>query len=132
MECGLEPRFAGLLVGHVLRHAARAYPLDSDRVVDIARGISERGLAVDLLRPLTPLALGEPAADLDWLLDRMGYRPYSREEVLAAIEPLCKQCEGSGSSETDRRDWIMGQLRAIALGNVPLRDLATAVEEVLR
>ena len=132
VECGLEPRFAGLLVGHVLRHAARTCPLDSDRVVDIARGLSERGLAIDLLQPLTPLALGEPAADLDWLLDRMGYRPYSREEVLAAIEPLCKQCEGSGSSETDRRDWIMGQLRAIALGNVPLRDLATAVEEVLR
>jgi glutamyl-tRNA(Gln) amidotransferase subunit E len=132
VELGLEPRFVGSLVGHVLRHASRTLPVDEERIVGLARAISDRRLALDILKPLIPIALDEPTADLDRLLDRLGYRPSSEEDVLAAIEPLRGQFEGDGSSEKDQRDWIMGRLRPIALGNIPLCELASAVEEALR
>jgi len=131
-ELNLEPGLAGSLVGHVLRHASRTLPVDEDRVIDVARAISDRGLALDILKPLISVALAAPTASLDRLLGQIGYRPSAEADVLAAIEPLCEQFEGDRLSEADRRDWVMGQLRPIALGNVPLRSLASAVEEALR
>ena len=131
-DVGLPPRFVGSLVGHVLRHASRTRPIDGDRVVDVARAVCGRGLAIDVLKSLIPQALDDATSGLDRLLERIGYRPCSKEEVLAAIDPLCEQCATDGLAATDRRNWIMGQLRPTALGNVPLRDLASAVEEALR
>jgi glutamyl-tRNA(Gln) amidotransferase subunit E len=96
------------------------------------RAISDRGLALDILKPLIPVALAEPTAELGRLLERIGYRPSAEEDVLAAIEPLREQFERDGLSEIDQRNWIMGRLRPIALGNVPLCELASAVEEALR
>ena len=90
------------------------------------------GLTCEILKPLIPVALAEPTADLDRLLKRIGYKPSAEEDVLAAIEPLREQSEEDGASGSGQRNWIMGRLRPIALGNVPLRDLASAVEEVLR
>ena len=128
----LAPRFAGSLVGHVLRHASRTLPVDENRIVGLVGEISDRGLAADILKPLIPVALAAPTASLDELLERIGYRPCLKGEVLAAIDPLREQSEEDGPTETARRNWIMGRLRPIALGNVPLSDLASAVEEVLR
>jgi glutamyl-tRNA(Gln) amidotransferase subunit E len=131
-EVGLPPRFAGCLVGHALRRASRTCPIDENRIVGVVRAACDRGLVADVLGPLVPAALDQPRADLDRLLDRIGYRPSAEADILAAIDPLRKQSDGDGLSATDRRDWIMGRLRPIALGNVPLRDLASTVEEALR
>jgi len=131
-EVGLAPRFAGSLVGHVLRHTSRTLPVDEDRIVRLARAVFDRRLALDILKPLIPVALAEPTANLDRLLERIGYRPSAKEDVLAAIAPLREQFQKDGLPEINQRNWIMGRLRPIALGNVPLRDLASVVEEVLR
>ena len=131
-ELGFPSRFVGALVGHVLRHAARSRPIHEDRIVDLARAVSDKGLAVDILKPLVPLKLDAPACDLEELLDRIDYRRRNEAEVLQAIGPLCRAVKETPCAATDARDWIMGQLRPIALGNVPLRTLASAVEEALQ
>ncbi len=128
-EAGLPSRFAGTLVGHVLRHADRSHPIDEDRIVDLVRAVSDRGLTIDILKPLVPAALAEPSSDLERLLDRVGYRRCDEADVLQEIGPLRKAVDKTGG---DARDWIMGQLRPIALGNVPLRAVASAVEEALQ
>jgi len=128
-EAGLAPRLAGTLVGHALR---RAGPIDEDRIVGIARSARARGLTDDVLKMLLRPALFDPTADLDRLLGRIGCRPHTKAEVGAAIEPLRSQLDGSDLAPVDARNWMMGRLRAIALGNVPLRDVAVAVEEALR
>ena len=116
----------------MLRHAARSRPIHEDPIVDLARAVSDKGLAIDVLKPLVPLKLDAPACDLEELLDRIDYRRRNEAEVLQAIGPLCRAVKETPCAATDARDWIMGQLRPIALGNVPLRTLASAVEEALQ
>ena len=131
-DVGLPPRFVGSLVGHVLRRVVRTRPIDEDRIVDLARAVSKKGLSIDILKPLVPAALADPASDLERLLERIGYRPHTKADIEAAIERLRRKLDGSGLAPDDARNWMMGRLRAIALGNVPLRDVAVAVEEALR
>jgi glutamyl-tRNA(Gln) amidotransferase subunit E len=131
-DVGLPRRFAGCLVGHALRHAGRARPIDVARIAEVLGAASDRGLAFDILKPLVQVALDQPEADLDRLLERIDYRPSHKREILAAIDPLREQSEEDGLPAIDRRNWIMGRLRPIALGNVSLGELASAVEEALR
>ena len=131
-DVGLPSRFVGSLVGHMLRRVVRTHPIDEDRIVDLARTVSEKGLSIDILKPLVPAALADPASDVERLLERIGYRPHTKADVEAAIERLRRELDGSGLAPDDARNWMMGWLRAIALGNVPLRDVAVEVEEALR
>ena len=131
-EAGLTPQRAGTFVGHDVRHAARAFPIDEDRIIDTVCAARERALADDILRPLLPVALAEPSADLDRLLERIGHHESSEETIEVAIEKLQQELAGSGLSAADARNWAMGRLRPIALGNMPLRDVAERLEEALR
>jgi len=131
-EIGLAPRLAGSLVGHRLRHASRTRPINERRILDVARAARERGLADDVLGPLFDASLAEPDANLDRLLDRIGYRAHPPAEVMASVRRLCAERERDGAPLAERRSRIMGRLRPIALGNVALRDVAAAVEEAIR
>jgi len=131
-EAGLPPRLAGTLVGQTLRHASRTAPVDERPVFNVVRAVRDRGLTDDILESLLPLALGDPTASLDRLLERIGYRPHARREIESAIDSLRRELDGTGLAPADARDWIMGRLRPIALGNVPLQQVATAVEKELR
>jgi glutamyl-tRNA(Gln) amidotransferase subunit E len=124
---GLEPKRAGTLVGHDLRSVVRTASIDEERIVDVVRAARERGLTDDILCPLLPAALAEPMADLDRLLDRIGYRVAARHEVEAEMAKLLATLP-EAKSRASARDRILGALRPIALGNVPLRELAAAVD----
>ncbi len=131
-EAGLPIRFAARLVGQVLRHATRSRPLRADRLVAIARQVSTRGLAIDILEPLIEPALADLDADLDRLLERIGYRPHAAAEVADRIERLHETIALQSLPPDRARDRIMGELRPMALGNVALSEVAHAVEERLR
>ena len=128
----LPPRFAGTLVGHVLRNACRGNSLAPDRVTWLVREVESRGLAPDILKALLPLAVKDANASLDTLLARAAYQMHTEEELVHQIEGLREECASAGLSTTDCRDWIMGRLRPLALGNVPLRRLAEDVKAALR
>ena len=129
---GLMPRLAGSLVGHALRQAARARPIDTDRVRDVVKEAIHKGLVPDSLKLIVRTALDEPNVDLEQLLERIGYAPHLREDILAAVGTLVRNLPKNGLPLNDARNWIMGQIRPMALGNLPLAEVAKAVAEVLR
>ena len=131
-EAGLSPRRAGTLVGHDLRHAIRTVEIDEDRIVAVVAAARARGLTDDILRSLLPVALDEPAADLERLLERIGHHEAAAGEIEAAIDTLRGELVDSDVESTDAHNWAMGRLRPIALGNMPLRDVAARLEEALR
>ena len=128
----IPPRSAGTLLGHVLRSSVRGKPIDADRVKRLVTEAETHGLCHDILEVLLPLGLRDPGASFPTLLDRAGYRRHTAEQILERISGLRDSCRRDGLPPTACRNWIMGQLRPMALGNVPLRELATRVEEALR
>jgi len=131
-EVGLSPKLAGTLVGHVLRHASRRYRLDRERIVGVAHAALAQGLTPDSLNILLPAALERPTLELQELLNHVGYQPCSRDVIVAAIEPLLGELAGYSLSTEDALNWLMGRLRPIAVGNIPLHDLASLLKETLQ
>ena len=128
----LDPRFAGTLIGHVLRSVWFTSSIRAERLLWLVDQVRSRRLAHDILKVLVPLAAEDPDAGFDTLLERAGYEGHSKEEIVEQIGELCTSPARPTLSTTARRNWIMGRLRPLALGNVLLRAVASQVEEALQ
>jgi len=127
-ESALPPRFVGTLIGHVLRNACKGSSVDADRLAWLVEAVTSQGLHHDILKPLVPLAVRDPKASFEILLERADYESHSKEEIVRRIEELANGRAAKELSADDRRNWLMGQVRPWALGNFPLRAVAKEVE----
>jgi len=123
----LKARFAGTLIGHVLRSACRGRPVDGERLMSLVRETEKRNLAPDILKILVPLAVADAEASLDILLERAGYEAHTEAEIAKEIDSLCSTFGDQASSPSAHRDSVMGRLRPLALGNVRLCELAAEI-----
>ena len=136
-EDGMDPVFAATLFAHRLKfvegHFEKAPGFRYELVSDTLREIRARGLDREIIMPMLPLLYQHPKMDVDSLLTSIGFMPVADEEVLADL-PFLRQkfrsirLNGGDKVETD---WLMGQLRGRALGNVPLRRLKERVAEAV-
>lgn len=134
-ELGFAPRFVATLLAHRLKHLQGRLcpngPLDVGRIYDLLAFIRERGLEPEIALEMLGPAYEHPKMDLEAVLSSIGYSPRSREDIIARIPALREEFarrNTSGDGAAGRR-WIMGQLRPLALGNMPLGELAAAVDK---
>jgi len=129
VERKVDSAFAATLLGHNVRHAMGAREIDVERVRWAVVEAAERALTREILRLLVPLALLEPTATFDDLLGRVGYRKTTRKEIRAEIARGSKAFVARHPEPAARVRALMGCVRPLAMGNVPLRDVAAWVEE---
>ncbi|MGD9676562.1 MAG: Glu-tRNA(Gln) amidotransferase subunit GatE [Candidatus Bipolaricaulia bacterium] len=127
---GVPPAAAATLLGHDVRHAMGDREIDTDRVRWAVGEAMRRGLTPDVLPILVPFALAEPACSFAELLERAQYRRASEEDVRAEIRREVKRTDVRRPEALHRV--IMGHVRSIAWGNVPLAQVAAWVEEATR
>jgi len=127
---GVEPRAACTLLGHGVRHAMGDREIDADRVRWAVAEATERDLTADALPAIVPLALAEPACSFEALLERAQYRRASEKDVRAEIRREAKRRDVRRPEALHRV--IMGRVRPMAWGNVPLAWVAAWVEEATR
>ena len=132
VERKVDSAFAATLLGHNVRHAMGAREIDVERVRWAVVEAAERALTREILRLLVPLALLEPTATFDDLLGRVGYRKTTRKEIRAEIARGSKAFVARHPEPAARVRALMGCVRPLAMGNVPLRDVAAWVEEATR
>jgi len=128
-DAHLDPTFAGCLLGHTVRHAAGDAPVDASMLRKVAEETLARGLTPDLLHPLFDRGVRFPLLSFEQLLDKAQYVVSEPAQVLSQIPTMVESAAKLGLSGSQTHDWIMGQLRPAALGNVPLGDLAAQVQE---
>jgi glutamyl-tRNA(Gln) amidotransferase subunit E len=134
-----DPTFVGKLIAHTMKHLDHAPSPDgssfdgkgsAERFIALLAYARERGLERDILKVMVPSALMEPQRSFEKILDDIDYHPIPEEEIVARIPELREAFERRRT--TDRpfacRDWVMGQLRPLALGNIRLAKLAQAIE----
>ena len=131
-DLALDPQFAGTLLGHTLRRCWFMHDVPAERLVWLVGQAQSRSLALDLLKTLVPLAWAHVEADFDALLDRAGYRPHTDAEIRQRIDKLKNALIAPSLPLRRRVDFVMGGVRPLALGNVPLARLASDVEEAVR
>ncbi len=128
-------KFVGTLIGHTLRHIeARVTPAAEFKYYTLyglfkflhTRKL-ERTIAVEML----PDLYSHPKMIFDSVLTIIGYARHTKEEILSYVPALRKKfAEIRRSSRPGAEiDWIMGNLRKLALGNIPLDVLRDSVEK---
>jgi glutamyl-tRNA(Gln) amidotransferase subunit E len=136
-ECGLPPIYSACLFGHTVKNiegkggARKKY--DYARVYELCHFVVSKSLDKDIIKHLLPLVHMHQELDMPSILTISDYKSFTEEEVIEKIPDLQKRFAlgGARSDQTAEIDWLMGQLRIVAVGNVSLNKLRTFVEEAV-
>jgi glutamyl-tRNA(Gln) amidotransferase subunit E len=133
-ELGIDPVFAGTLLGHRLRFVEGHYDVSPgfryEQVVEMLKEIQIRGLEREIIKPMLPVLVQHPKMDFDSILVSINFKKQQPEEVLSGIKYLKKKYASISRSKAGdaRTNWMMGQLRKNAVGNISLRQLRELLE----
>lgn len=131
-DFAFEPRFVAALLGHDLKnlfgrnlvHAG----FNFQRLHDLFGFIRREKLEKEIIKVMLPLVVRHPSMDLQSVLTTLNFKRQSREEVLASLPVLKEKFKKIATSKDPDAcgRWIAGNLRKLALGNMPMREMAAA------
>ncbi|MDR4987459.1 MAG: Glu-tRNA(Gln) amidotransferase subunit GatE [Bacteroidales bacterium] len=134
-ELNEDPVFAGTLFGHRMKfvegHYDRAPDFSYNRIADLLKALKERKLDRDLIKPMLPVVYENPKMDVDSILTIIDFIKMDKEKVLANLEFLQRKFSSIRHSPSKEAElnWMMGQLRRNAVGNIPLKSLKRVIEK---
>lgn len=133
-----KPKFIALLYAHWLKSLQGRDPLPfgHERISDMFKFIQKRKLTVDILPSMLKVLFTQPNMEFASVLSVIGYKQVQPDAIYEQL-PTLHQMFGkfkhkkylNPGAETD---WIMGRLRKLALGNIPLQELSDKVKHFLQ
>lgn len=136
-ELNISPAFTGTLLGHNLKHlqgkskesfinVSQAKQFNYERIYELFAFIKEENLNLDIAYSLLPIIFKAPEMDLTTALNEISYVKTNKETIVAKIPVLNDSFNKINTSKNPKAKfkWIMKELRKIALGNIPLKELA--------
>jgi glutamyl-tRNA(Gln) amidotransferase subunit E len=129
-DLGFEPRFTAVVLGHNLKNLAGKKPalagFKFQRLHDLFAFVREQKLDREIIKAMLPVLFQHPNMDFQSVLTTVEFKRLSREEILAPLPILKEKFKKIGNSKDPAAAgrWIAGNLRKLALGNMPMRDLA--------
>ena len=128
-----SPSFVGTLIGHRIKNidGKTGFSLGFDyfRLADIFQFCRIKGLDNEIIKLMVPVLLSHPLMDAESILSTIRFKKRDRNEIISAIPLLIKQFSKISGKEDNaaRKRWIMGQLRPVAVGNIPLKELSDVI-----
>jgi glutamyl-tRNA(Gln) amidotransferase subunit E len=136
-QYSFPPKRLALLYAHLLKSMQGRDPLpfSHQRVSDLLKYAAKNKLAADIIPEMLKVLFDQPNMQFSSVLSVLNFKIVSREEILEQI-PLLKsmwtRAKTRGLKRPDAQArWMMGRLRPIALGNIPLAELRQAVDREL-
>jgi glutamyl-tRNA(Gln) amidotransferase subunit E len=125
----LNQVFVGTFFGHRLKfvegHFIPADEFNYERIYDLFKFLQDENLDMELADYMLPVIYEHPKMDFESVLTVINFKRVPEEEILARI-PFLKDkfAETRRSDEKkDETDWIMGELRMLARGNMSMNAL---------
>jgi len=116
---------------YVEGHYTKANDFKYDRLYDLIKFACDEKLECPLMQRMLPVVFEHPKMDFHSVLTTIKFKRYSHEDILSKIDFLVRKFEPIGRNKTRNNtiNWIMGQLRPMAEGNISLTELSRAVSE---
>lgn len=134
-ELNQPPVLVGTLLGHDLKNLegriVPSAPFSYERLFDLFDFVLRQKLRRDILKVMLPVVFQYPNMDFQSVLTTIGYKSAGEEEILENI-PILREKFLEISKHKDPEAmvlWIMGELRPLALGNIPLHELKEKVAQ---
>jgi len=132
-ELDINPAFVGKFFGHAVKWIEGQYKptaeFDYKIIYALLRFIKQRNLDPGIARRMLPLVYQYPKMEFESVLTSIGFKVVSKEEIVSKIPFLRKKLAEIRLSKgtTVEHNWIMGQLRRQAEGNISMLELHEAL-----
>jgi len=134
-ELDVIPKFIGTLLGQTLKwcegQIERSPDFAFERVFFLLKFLLENGIVLEIAKKMIPVIYRYPKMDFESVLTTIQFKKVPQRTILEQIVFLKKKFKGIRTSEKEEAkvNWIMGELRKAALGNIPLAELRKRIEE---
>ena len=135
----MDPRFIGTLLGHTLKSLEGRGPcadgFSYNKIYGLAKFVKSRNLVPEIMKAMMPVIYEHPGIAFDSALTVIDHQSITDNDIMSYVPALKMRFKPKSGSVVSGActEWIMGNLRKLALGNIPLRELrALVVREVGR
>jgi glutamyl-tRNA(Gln) amidotransferase subunit E len=133
VDFSADARFVAVIFGQNLKNLVGRLPAFRDfgfqRLYELFAFIHEQKLEKDIIKAMLPVIYQHPNMDFQSVLTTINFKKLDREEILASLPFLEEKFQKIMTSKDPqaRVRWIVGNVRKIALGNMPMRDVQEQV-----
>jgi glutamyl-tRNA(Gln) amidotransferase subunit E len=133
-ELRYDPVFVTTLFGHKLKYVEGqikpAAEFNYKIVYALLKFLKDNNLQQELAWNMLPLAYKYPKLDFQSILESIKFKKVSVDDILAKI-PFLKNKFADirfNDNSLNEKEWIMGQLRKLAIGNIKLNELSNLIK----
>jgi glutamyl-tRNA(Gln) amidotransferase subunit E len=133
-ELKIDPIFAGSFIGHTLKyvegHYKPAEAFNCKIIFAMFRYLIDQKLDLELSKKMIPVLYEFPKMDFDSVLESISFKRISSEYILSHIPFLKNKFNNIKRKDSEKNmvDWIMGELREEAIGNISLGELCNHIK----
>ncbi len=132
-ELGIPARFTSTLLAHKLNHIERqlgpVQGFTTDKVYDMLAFLKFRNLDYEIAKKMLWIIYQHPERDFETVLAEVNFKKHSTSEIKNMIPSLIDEYRKIKKSRNEGAgtNWVMGELRKKALGNVSLSKLSSEI-----
>jgi len=134
VNIGITSSYVGTFFGHELKfaesHFSGPQKFDYNRIYELFKFLNKKGIKYELAEKMLREMFEHPQMDFESILTSINFKKYSMDEITSKLPVLFekfKEGKDGNISEINMRNWVMGRLRNIALGNVNLTELSKQI-----
>jgi len=132
-ELKISPKYLGTFLGHKMKfvegHFKSADTFDFKIVHGLFKYLQSKKLELELAEKMLPMVYTHPKMQFDSVLDTMKFKKVKEETIFGQIAFLKEKFRQTAmvQNEQNEQNWVMGQLRSIAIGNISMKKLYAEV-----
>jgi len=132
-ELSFNPRFIGNFLGHTLKfiegHYKKGKDFDYNIIFNLFKYIKENNLNPLIARKMLPIIYEHPQMDFDSVMTTIKFKIIDKQEIINKIPYLKEKFSKIAKTinHKNEKNWIMGHLREIAIGNIDLKELSEKI-----
>jgi len=136
-ETKVDPKWLGTLMGHRMKHIEGQLLInksfDYEIIHQLIVFLKKKKLELEIALIMLPIIYSNPQMEFESVLNLLEFEKFPRDKIVKNISNLQLMFPKIKKSKNPRaaEKWIMGNLRSISLGNIPLKELNRYVLESL-
>jgi glutamyl-tRNA(Gln) amidotransferase subunit E len=130
----VEPRFVSALLGHRLKHIEghmKDYPFDYERIYELFAFAKDKDLKKEILCEMLPKVVRYPEMSISSIFESIAPNKQDIDSIYSLIPALHEKFGHIRTSKKPSAEhrWMMKELRKVAIGYIPLKDLASTIRK---
>jgi len=134
-DFGFEPRTVGIFLGHRFKNIEGTMSahknFDTGIIYKLFRYLNSQGLQLEIAEPMLRILYEHPKMRFESILTTLDFKKKEVKEIVAPVDFLYEKFKEERLSDKPGNavNWLMGQVRKQATGNISLRELSDKIKK---